>query len=161
MDRTLVLVKPGAVQRGIVGAVISRLENKGLKIVGMKMLTMSQPLAREFYAVHEEKDFYVPLVKFMVSGPVVAMALEAPGAVGIVRNLLGTAKAGDAAAGTIRGDFALSNRCNVLHASDNNDTAARELALMFADGELMDYEKPSEPWTWCDVDICPGEPVGY
>ncbi len=152
MDRTLVLLKPDAVQRGILGALVSRFEAKGIKIVGMKMLTMSEPLGREFYAVHKEKYFYAPLVKFMISGPLVAMALEAPGVVDIVRNILGATNASAAAPGTIRGDFALSNRYNVIHASDSDETASRELGLMFADGELVDYEKQTDFWTWCDVD---------
>jgi nucleoside-diphosphate kinase len=140
MERTLVLLKPDAVQRRLVGAIIHRLENKGLKLVGLKLTRVTPELARRMYAVHEGKDFYAPLLEFITAGPVVACALQGVGAVAVVRKLMGATFGPDAAPGTIRGDWGMSRRYNLIHASDSPQAAAAELGLFFTEGELQSYD---------------------
>ncbi len=130
-ERTLVLVKPDAVRRGLVGEVISRFERKGLTIETMRLRTMDAALADQHYAEHVEKPFYPPLKEFMTGGPLVAMVLSGDEAVDVVRALTGATDGRTAAPGTIRGDFSLSNRENLVHASDSPDSAKREIALWF------------------------------
>lgn len=130
-ERTLVLVKPDAVRRGLVGEVISRFERKGLTIETMRLRTMDASLADQHYAEHLEKPFYPPLKAFMTGGPLVAMVLSGDQAVDVVRALTGATDGRKAAPGTIRGDFSLSNRENLVHASDSPDSAKREIALWF------------------------------
>jgi nucleoside-diphosphate kinase len=130
-ERTLVLVKPDAVRRGLVGEVISRFERKGLTIETMRLRTMDAALADQHYAEHLEKSFYPPLKAFMTSGPLVAMVLSGDEAIDVVRALTGATDGRKAAPGTIRGDFSLSNRENLVHASDSPDSAKREIALWF------------------------------
>lgn len=130
-ERTLVLVKPDAVRRGLVGEVISRFERKGLTIETMRLRTMDAALADQHYAEHLEKPFYPPLKAFMTSGPLVAMVLSGDEAIDVVRALTGATDGRKAAPGTIRGDFSLSNRENLVHASDSPDSAKREIALWF------------------------------
>lgn len=130
-ERTLVLIKPDAVERGLIGEVLTRFERKGLTVEAMAMRTMDEALADAHYAEHVEKSFYPPLKEFMTSGPLVAMILSGDQAIDVVRNLVGATDGRKAAAGTIRGDFSLSNRDNLVHASDSQDSAKRELALWF------------------------------
>lgn len=146
MERTLVILKPDAVQRLLVGEILARLERRGLKLVGLKLLQVSEKLAATHYAVHEGKPFYAGLLGYISSGPVVVMALEGPDAVGIVRNTVGVTRPGDAAPGTIRADFALSIGRNLIHASDAPETAMTELALWFQPGELVSYDRVVDRW---------------
>ena len=146
MERTLVLLKPDAVQRGLSGQIISRLEAKGLKIVGMKLLHMDRDLAGRHYGVHEGKPFFEGLVNFITSSPIVAMALEGPSAVEVVRAAMGVTDPKKAAPGTIRGDFGLDIGRNLVHGSDSPENAMTELALFFGDNELVSYDRNVEPW---------------
>jgi len=132
-ERTLVLIKPDAVRRGLVGEVLSRFERKGLSIDTLVLRTMDATLADQHYAEHVEKAFYPPLKEFMTGGPLVAAILSGDQAVEVVRTLVGVTDGRKAAAGTIRGDFSLSNRENLVHASDSPDSAKREIALWFPD----------------------------
>jgi nucleoside-diphosphate kinase len=132
-ERTLVLIKPDAVRRGLVGEILRRLERKGLTIETMVLRRMDAALADAHYAEHVEKAFYPPLKDFMTGGPLVAMVLSGDAAVDVVRGLVGATDGRKAAAGTIRGDFSLSNRENLVHASDSADSAKREIALWFPD----------------------------
>ncbi|HUT61618.1 MAG TPA: nucleoside-diphosphate kinase [Phycisphaerae bacterium] len=148
MERTLVMVKPDAVHRGLIGRIIIRFEAKGLKIVAMRMLRMDEALARRMYGVHEGKDFYEPLVRFVTAGPVVAMVLEGHSAVGICRSLMGPTAGAQAPAGTIRGDFAMSTRYNLVHGSDTRESAEREIPLFFAPDEIVDYDLCGAKWVY-------------
>lgn len=130
-ERTLVLIKPDAVRRGLVGEIIGRFERKGLAIEAMRLRTMDDDLADRHYAEHLDKDFYPPLKRFMTSGPLVAVVLSGDSAIEVVRTLTGVTDGRKAAPGTIRGDLSLSNRENLVHASDSADSAAREIALWF------------------------------
>jgi nucleoside-diphosphate kinase len=130
-ERTLVLIKPDAVRRGLVGEILSRFERKGLTIEAMVLRTMDPDLADAHYAEHVDKPFYPPLKEFMTGGPLVAMVLSGDQAVDVVRALVGATDGRKAAAGTVRGDFSLSNRENLVHASDSADSAKREIALWF------------------------------
>ena len=130
-ERTLVLIKPDAVRRGLVGRVLERFESKGLSIEAMALRTMDAALADEHYADHVEKPFYPPLKAFMTSGPLVAMVLAGDEAIDVVRALVGSTDGRKAAAGTIRGDLSLSNRENLVHASDSPDSSKREIGLWF------------------------------
>ncbi|MEK9132708.1 MAG: nucleoside-diphosphate kinase [Patescibacteria group bacterium] len=141
MERTLVLVKPDGVQRGLIGEVIKRFERKGLKLVGMKMMSLSEAVLREHYAHIADKPFYKGVEKFMKSVPVVAMCWEGMEAVETVRVVAGITKARAAAPGTIRGDLAMSVACNVIHASDSAENAKKEVARFFKDEELFVYDK--------------------
>jgi nucleoside-diphosphate kinase len=130
-ERTLVLVKPDAVRRGLVGEVLTRFERKGLRIVSMDQRTIDGELADRHYAEHVERDFYPPLREFITSGPLVAMVLEGDQAIAVVRAINGATDGRAAAAGTIRGDLSLSNRENLVHASDSPESAAREIEIFF------------------------------
>ena len=144
MERTLILFKPDAVQRAICGRILSRFEDKGLKIVGMKMMHISADLAAEHYAAHRDRPFYAGLVKFMTSSPVVALALQGIGAIAMCRKMMGATFGTDAESGTIRGDFGSSNSFNLIHGSDSPEAAAKELALFFPEG-IVDWDYQS---TW-------------
>ena len=148
MERTLIVLKPDAVQRQLVGQIVGRFERKGLKIVAMKLLSVSRDLARRMYGVHEGKGFYEALVEFITASPVVAMVLEGQGAVGVCRALMGPTFGPDAPPGTIRGDFGMSRRYNLIHGSDSPEAAAREIALLFAPGEIVDYEVRGARWIY-------------
>jgi nucleoside-diphosphate kinase len=137
MDRTFVMVKPDGVERKLVGEIIRRFENKGLRLVGLKMLAPDRELAEQHYAVHRERPFFGDLVQFITSGPVVAMAWEGSQAVTLVRKLMGATKPEDAAPGTIRGDFVTEIQTNLVHGSDATETAQLELSLWFKPGELL------------------------
>jgi nucleoside-diphosphate kinase len=145
-QRTLVLCKPDAVQRGLVGRIIARFERKGLKIAGMKMLTVDEGLASRHYAEHLEKAFYPELRDFITSSPVIAMAIEGENAVEVVRNLMGVTNPQDATPGTIRGDFGLNLTKNLVHGSDSLASAKREVGLFFESDELFDYEMTMREW---------------
>lgn len=152
MERTLILLKPDAVQRGLVGQVLSRFEQKGLKIAAMKLMQITPELAAKHYEAHKERKFYPGLVKFMTSSPVVALALEGIDAIKICRNLMGATFGADAAPGTIRGDFGVSRGLNLVHGSDSAESAQRELGLFFAANELQEYSRAVDAWSWNDED---------
>ncbi|NOZ23044.1 MAG: nucleoside-diphosphate kinase [Planctomycetes bacterium] len=156
MENTLVILKPDTVQRRLIGKIVSRFEEKGLQIVGMKLMQISEGLARENYAVHEGKEFYESLIKFMTSGPVVAIALRGKDAVEITRKMLGATFGSDAEPGTIRGDFGVSNRFNLIHGSDSPESAEREIRLFFAKEEIMAYGLNDLSWVY---DLSGDEPV--
>jgi nucleoside-diphosphate kinase len=136
-ERTLVLVKPDGVERGLIGEIISRFEKRTLKIVGMKMITADEDLARRHYDVHKEKPFFGELVDFITSGPTVAMVLEGENAIAIVRNMIGALQPAEAASGTIRGDFTLEVQKNLVHGSDSAESAEREIPIWFEPDELV------------------------
>ena len=146
MERSLVLVKPDAVQRGLIGEVIARLERRGLQLVAMKLMRISEDLAGRHYAEHREKPFFGGLVEFITSAPVVAMVWQGPGAVAMVRTMMGATNPANAAPGTIRGDLAVSFGMNVIHGSDSVESAAREVDLFFAADELVGWDRTIEPW---------------
>ena len=150
MERTLILLKPDAVQRGLVGQVLSRFEQKGLKLVAMKLMRITPELAARHYEAHKERKFYPGLVKFMTSSPVVALALEGIDAIKICRTLMGATFGADAAPGTIRGDFGVSRSYNLVHGSDSPEAAARELGLFFPEG-LVQYEYAAMHWIYDPV----------
>jgi nucleoside-diphosphate kinase len=139
IERTLVLVKPDGVRRGLIGEVISRFERKGFRIVALKMTKMSREKAMDFYSVHKDKPFFKDLVEFMTSGPIVAMILEGDSAVSVVREIIGTTDGRKASPGTIRGDFALSIQENVVHASDSPESFERESKVIFSDEDYITY----------------------
>jgi nucleoside-diphosphate kinase len=146
MQRTLVLVKPDGVQRGLVGAIIGRLEQRGLKLIALKMMQISRELAARHYAEHQAKPFYEGLIAFITSGPVVAMIWEGREAVTVVRSLMGSTDPLKAAPGTIRGDLALDLGMNLIHGSDSPARAEAEMALFFGDRELHQYERTVDRW---------------
>ena len=146
METTLVLLKPDAVQRGLVGTITARLESTGLKIVGMKLMRVSNDLAERHYAEHVGKPFFEGLVSFITSGPIVAMALEGDGAISIVRKTMGATNPADSAPGSIRGDYATDIGRNLVHGSDSAESAARELTLFFDDSEILDYSRSTDAW---------------
>jgi nucleoside-diphosphate kinase len=148
MERTLVLVKPDGVSRGLVGEVITRLERKGLKLVAAKLVWPGEELVQTHYAEHEGKPFYRPLVDFLTSGPVMAMVVEGEGAIAVVRNVVGPTDPSKAPPGTIRGDLGLQVSRNVVHASDSPASADREIGLWFPDGDLLDYQRTDEAWLY-------------
>ena len=146
METTLVLLKPDAVQRGLVGEVTARLERTGLKIVGMKLMQVSPELAERHYGEHMGKPFFDALVSFITSGPIVAMALGGPNAVAVVRKTMGATNPAESPAGTVRGDFGIDIGRNLVHGSDSAESAERELALFFDDGELLSYSRSTDGW---------------
>ena len=145
-ERTLVLVKPDGVQRGLVGPIITRLEQTGLKIIGLKIVNMTSEMAAEHYAEHSERPFYAGLVDFITSGPVVAMAVSGPNAVAHTRRLMGVTNPQDAAPGTIRGDFATDIGRNLIHGSAEVRDAERELPIFFDESEIISYHRANGPW---------------
>jgi nucleoside-diphosphate kinase len=146
MERTLILLKPDAVQRRLVGPIIERFERKGLKVIGMRLMKNSDELAATHYEAHQGKPFYAGLVKFMTSGPVVALALEGNQAITVCRKLMGETFGCDATAGTIRGDFGISNGFNLVHGSDSPEAAQRELELFFGADDLHSYPLVDDCW---------------
>ena len=145
-ERTLVLVKPDGVQRGLAGEIISRLERTGLQIIGMKLMLISEDLAGRHYAEHSEKPFYSGLVSFITSSPVVALVLKGPSAISTTRKIMGVTNPVDAAPGTIRGDLGVDMGRNLIHGSANAEDAAREVALFFDDSELVEYDRALQAW---------------
>ncbi len=146
MERTLVIVKPDGVQRGLIGPVIGRLERRGLRLLALKFMQISTELASQHYAVHKGKPFYEPLLDYITSGPVVVMAWEAPDAIAIVRKTMGATRPVEAELGTIRGDFGLEVSRNIVHGSDGPETATFEIDLFFAQDELVDWERSVDRW---------------
>ena len=148
MERTLVILKPDSVQRRLAGRILARFEEKGLQVVGLKMMRISEGLARKNYGVHEGKDFYEPLIRFMTSGPVVAVVLQGMNAVEIARRMMGKTFGSQSEPGTIRGDFGVSNRFNLIHGSDSPETAQREIGLFFAANELCEWSPADQGWVY-------------
>ena len=144
MEKSLIIIKPDGVQRRLIGEIIGRIERKGLKITAMKLLKVSQELAEKHYAVHKGKPFYESLVSFITSGPVVAMAVQGPNAISVLRKLMGKTFGFEAEPGTIRGDFGVSTQFNLVHGSDSPETAEFELSLWFGDNDYVKYEIPDE-----------------
>lgn len=144
--RCFAMLKPGVLNRRLVGEVISRLEKKGLKLVGLKMINISQDLAAMHYLEHKEKSFYDELVNYITSGPVVAMCWQGDDCISIVRKLVGSTRPSEAIPGTIRGDFCLHTQHNIIHASDSDESAEREINLFFKEDELIDWEDSSSTW---------------
>jgi len=148
MERTLILLKPDALQRGLVGEIIGRLERRGLKIVGMKLIQIDDAFARRHYAEHEGKPFLDSLVEFITSGPLIAAAIEGPNAIELVRKQMGSTDPQKADAGTIRGDLALFVQYNLIHGSDSPESAARELGLFFGEHELVSWDRDTDKWVF-------------
>ncbi|RME77059.1 MAG: nucleoside-diphosphate kinase [Chloroflexi bacterium] len=146
MERTLIIIKPDAVERGLIGPIITRFEQRGLKIIGMKMLQVSEELARKHYAVHEGKPFFEPLIEYITASPVVVMALEGPQAVQAARKTIGATKPVEAEAGSIRGDFGMMVGRNLVHGSDSPENGEAEIALWFDPSELLSYERVIDRW---------------
>ncbi|UCE74909.1 MAG: nucleoside-diphosphate kinase [Methanomassiliicoccales archaeon] len=146
MERTFVMLKPGSIQRGLIGHIISRFENRGLKITAMKMLQVTTELAERHYAEHKEKPFYESLVGYITSGPVVAMVLEGPQAISVVRKMMGATDPLESSPGTIRGDLGLFTGKNIVHGSDSEASAKREIGLFFSDEDFVSYKKCDEEW---------------
>lgn len=145
MERTFIILKPDAVQRGLVGEIIGRFERRGLKISAMKFLQVSDELARKHYAVHEQRPFFKGLISYITSSPVVAMVVEGTNAIAVVRNTVGATKPAEAAPGTIRADFGLEIGRNLVHASDGPETAKSEIALWFGE-ELVEWKRANDTW---------------
>jgi nucleoside-diphosphate kinase len=148
MERTLVIVKPDGVQRGLVGEILGRFECRGLKIVALKMMAVGRAHAEEHYAVHKGKFFYEDLVNYISSSPVVACIVEGPHAISVVRAMVGSTRPYEAAAGTIRGDFALAGLRNLIHASDAPETAQMEIELWFQPDEIVDLPREIDRWVY-------------
>jgi nucleoside-diphosphate kinase len=146
MERTLIIIKPDAVQRGLVGEIIARLERRGLKMVGIKFMQIDEALARKHYGIHEGKPFFAGLVRYITSSPVVVMVCEGPQAIEVVRRTMGATKPTEAAPGTIRADLALEVGRNLVHGSDGPDTARQEIALFFKASELLSWERHTDSW---------------
>jgi nucleoside-diphosphate kinase len=155
METSLIILKPDAVQRGLMGRIISRFEEKGLQVVGAKLTQITPELATQHYKDHVSKPFYPGLVKFMTSSPVLVLAIRGNGAVTICRNLMGATFGSKAAAGTIRGDFGVSNSFNLIHGSDSPEAAERELGLFFKAGEVLDFARAGDAWVY---DMSGGKP---
>ena len=152
VSRTAVLVKPDGLQRGLIGEIISRFEKKGLKLVGLKMVVMTDTMLSEWYVEHKDKSFFGDLKSFMGSMPIVAMAWEGVDVVPVVRKLVGTTLGREAEAGSIRGDFGMSQQFNLIHASSSLDDAKRELAIVFKPSEMHDYSSASECLIYADYE---------
>lgn len=146
MERTLVLIKPDAVQRGLIGEIIARLERRGLRLVGMKFMQVSRELAEKHYGIHEGKPFYEGLLSYITASPIVAMVWEGVDAITIVRETMGNTRPAEAKPGTIRADFALEVGRNLVHGSDGPDTAAFEIDLFFRPEELLTWSRVTDPW---------------
>ena len=148
MEQTLIIFKPDAVQRGLMGRIMSRFEDKGLKVIGAKFMQISPELAAVHYEAHLQQPFYAGLVDFMTSSPVMVLALEGVGAIAMCRSMMGATFGSQADAGTIRGDFGVSNSFNLIHGSDSPEAAERELNLFFQEGEILDWNRASEGWIY-------------
>ncbi len=146
MERTLVIIKPDGVQRGLIGDIISRFERRGLRIAAMKLMQISLELAQRHYAVHKGKPFYKPLLQYVTSGPVVVMVLEGRDVIETVRRTMGATNPSKAAPGTIRADLALETGRNLVHGSDSPETAAYEMPLFFSDAEILSYLRDTDRW---------------
>ena len=148
METTLIILKPDAVQRGLMGRIISRFEDKGLQVVGARLMQISPQLAATHYESHKGKKFYDGLVRFMTSSPVLVLALRGVGAIEISRKMMGATFGSKAEPGTIRGDFGVSNSFNLIHGSDSPEAARRELGLFFPPGDVLDYPRAGDAWVY-------------
>ena len=148
MERTLVILKPDAVQRGLIGEITSRFERRGLKVIGMKLMFIDDKLARHHYSIHEGKPFFDGLIRYITSAPVVVMVLEGPEAIEVVRRTMGATKPMEATPGTIRADYAVTIGRNLVHGSDGPETAVREIDLFFTESELISWDRCSDAWTF-------------
>jgi nucleoside-diphosphate kinase len=148
LERTLVLIKPDGVQRGLIGEVFARLERRGLRLVGAKFLKVSQELAKTHYAIHEGKPFYDGLITYITSAPVMAMVWEGPNAIAAVRQTMGSTRPTEAAPGSLRHDFSLEVGRNLTHASDSVENGQAEVSLWFTDQELVHWERAIDPWVF-------------
>lgn len=157
MQRTLAIIKPDAVQRRLIGKIISRFEEKGLEIIALKMTIISEDLAKKNYSVHEGKDYFEKLVKFMTSGPVVILVLRGENAIEVIRKLMGSTSGHEADPGTIRGDYAMSGRFNLIHGSDSVESAENEISLFFKNEDILNYEQSDLKWIYDMSDNLPGE----
>jgi nucleoside-diphosphate kinase len=146
MEQTYLMIKPDGVQRGLIGRIVARLEDKGFKLAAAKLITITEEQAKRHYAEHEGKDFFPELVSFITSGPVFAMVWEGDDVVALSRMLIGKTRVGEAAPGTIRGDFASHTPLNLIHGSDSPESAKREIANFFAPEELVQYNKDIAAW---------------
>jgi len=146
LEHTLVIIKPDAVQRGLIGEIVTRFERRGLRIAALKLIHINESLARRHYAVHEGKSFYEPLIRYITSSPVVVMVLEGNDAIEIARRTMGATKPAEAAPGTIRADFSLEVGRNLVHGSDGPETAAFEVPLFFTEDEILSYERDTDRW---------------
>jgi nucleoside-diphosphate kinase len=146
MEQTLVIVKPDGVQRGLIGEIVGRFERRGLRVVAMKLMQITEDLAERHYAIHKGKPFYPGLIEYITSGPVVVMVWEGNGAIEIVRSTMGATRPADAAPGTIRADFGLEVGRNLVHGSDGLETAAFEIGLFFAPEEILAYTRDTDRW---------------
>ncbi|MBX3444975.1 MAG: nucleoside-diphosphate kinase [Planctomyces sp.] len=153
MERTLILLKPDAVERRLCGRILTRIEDKGLKLVGAKLLKVTPELSRQHYAEHVSKPFYPQLEAFITAGPVLALCVEGPEAVRVMRELMGKTNGRDSAPGTIRGDYGLSRQMNLIHGSDSVESAAREMAIYFRPEELIDYPLSLGSWMFADDEV--------
>jgi nucleoside-diphosphate kinase len=147
-ERTLIIIKPDAIQRHLAGQIISRLERKGLKLIAVKFMQIPEKLVRQHYAAHKDKPFFAPAVKFMSSAPSLLMIWEAEGCVDMVRKMIGSTFGYEAQPGTIRGDFGCSQRYNLIHGSDSPESALDEIKLFFDPDEVVDYELSDAPWLY-------------
>jgi nucleoside-diphosphate kinase len=145
-ERSLILFKPDAVERRLCGRLLTRIEDKGLSIIGLKLMRITPDLSRQHYAEHVNKPFYPQLERFITAGPVVAVVVEGPGAVAIMRTLMGPTNGREAPPGTIRGDFGQSRQMNLIHGSDSPVSAAREIGIYFHESELLPHDSALTPW---------------
>lgn len=153
LSRTAVLVKPDGLQRGLIGEIIARFERKGLKLVGLKMVNMTEVMLDQWYMEHRDKSFFKDLKSFMASMPIVAMAWEGVDAVPVVRKLVGTTLGREAEAGSIRGDFGMSQQMNLIHASSSNSDAEREIGIVFNADELFSYHSVVEAVVYAEGEV--------
>ena len=152
MERTLVVLKPDAICRRLIGEILSRLERKGVKITALKMMQVDTPQAKQMYSVHKGKDFYEPLLKFITTSPVIAMVVEGVDVISIVRTMMGPTFCPDAPGGTIRGDLGMSRRYNLIHGSDSPESAQREIPIFFDEKEILDYDLIDDTWVYSSID---------
>jgi len=152
MERTLILVKPDAMQRGLAGKIVARLERRGLRIAGMKLMQVSRELAERHYAEHQGKGFYAGLIDYITACPIVAAVFEGPNAVAAARQTMGATRPTEAAPGTIRADFGLETGRNLVHGSDSPESAAREIALFFPEGGVLDTHRDVDRWIYENVE---------
>lgn len=148
MERTLVLIKPDAMQRGLAGEILSRLERRGLRIVAMRLFHMEEAVARKHYAEHEGKGFYESLVSYITASPIIAAVFEGTDAVAITRKTMGATNPANAEPGTVRGDLAVETGRNLIHGSDSLESAKREIALFFDDADIYSYRRDADTWIY-------------
>ncbi len=148
MEKTFTMIKPDGVQKGLIGEIIGRIERKGFKLRGLKLMVISPELARKHYAEHQGKPFFGELVDFITSGPVVAMVWEGPGVIAAMRTLMGKTNPSEALPGTIRGDLAVSTSQNIIHGSDSPESAQREIGLFFSPEEIVEYQRDMDKWAF-------------